>query len=353
MNSPGIINLILKCVLVSSRIDPAEYFQNAEKMKIWMNVFASVFEMQFSDPNFATLLATKPGDIIREMEQKEICFEWKVKIKVSQILFVFFSHTERTFAITKKVGTQNAPGHNLAQEFGKNYSLKFVEIFYKILDNHIKNPGSFLPYGLITNILSSFDNIFKNEFFLANMHPYIDNLLFDIVLDFVKILPKDLELFYNDPKEFIYCIDCYHDAHIKLKSISKELIARICQVNHPNGNLFIYQLVNHISYCFEKGVNPRNNQQITSSYKESLYNAFLAVRSDAVKQDAILNEIENVLVKSVIPELVKEKDPMIRYRALTVLEYYGNIEFEDFNNLNQTCIGICNSMSFNTQEQVH
>lgn len=353
MNSPQIVNLILKCIVISSRIDPTDYFQDPEKMKIWMNIFVTIFEMPFLDANSALLVAGKPIDIIREMEHKESSYEWKVKIKVSQIMFVFCSYSERTFSLTKKIGNENSPGFLLASEFITKYSLKFVEQFYQILDKHIKNPGSFLPYGLITNILSSFDNMMKTDFFLANMHPYLDNLLFDIVLEFVKILPKDLELFYNDPKEFIYCIDCYHDAHIRLKSVTKELITRICGINHPNGNLFVFQFINHASHCFEKGINPRNNQQVDANYKEALFNVFIAIKNDVVKQEAILNEIENVIAKSVIPELFGEKDPIVRYRALNVLETYGNIEFEDFNNLNQACIGICSSMSFNTQEQVH
>ena len=84
-NSPQLVNLMLKCVLTSSRLEPCEYLYNEEKLKIWMNIFAQVLKTPIIQQNLMVLESQKNDDMVREIEEKQNSYEWKVKAKVSSI----------------------------------------------------------------------------------------------------------------------------------------------------------------------------------------------------------------------------------------------------------------------------
>ena len=159
----------------------------------------------------------------------------------------------------------------------------------------------------------------------------------------MKIGPKDIELYTQNPKEFIYSIDCCYDEHIRLKSSTKDLIAKICSINHPNGNLFLFEFINFACLCFDTKTNPRTQVPTDTLFQDSLLHCFLCLRSQIVKQDSILGEMENILTRAVIP-LLSSQENFLRFRACSVFQIFGNIEYDDFNSLSMACSGICQCM---------
>jgi hypothetical protein len=181
------------------------------------------------------------------------------------------------------------------------------------------------------------------DFLLVNIHPFLDKLFFDVLINFLRIGPKDIELWANDPKEYIYAIDCCYDVHIRLKATAKDLIAKICTTNHPNGNLFLFEFINFACSCFDTKINPRTQAAVDPGFQDALLHGFLCLRSQIIKQESILGEMETILTRAVIPLLTTDQN-FLKFRACSVFQIFGNIEFDSIENLSAACSGICRCM---------
>jgi len=96
-------------------------------------------------------LQKMPADVA-EREKMQQHYEWKMKIKATDILSVFFSFSARTL---------NGKGNNgswrmaIAESFVKEFAIHFLEQFFKILDS--RNADFFVSPFMLMNIVRIFD----------------------------------------------------------------------------------------------------------------------------------------------------------------------------------------------------
>jgi len=96
--------------------------------------------------------------------------------------------------------------------------------------------------------------------------------------------------------------------------------------------LFIYFFINYTGFCFREGKDPRTNKEMTCISKEYLLHGFECMASLVSDHEIILNQMEQILATSVIPELSSEEG-ILRARACSVFSTYGgNVDIKDMNN---------------------
>jgi hypothetical protein len=150
--SPMLMNLILKSITNSSRIDVNDYFATPEKLDLWMKILARILHLPFLDQSLSALAENS----VSEIDKKQKSCEWKTRINASNILVVFFNFSERVTLRAKATTNVDTSTwqHQLSENFLHNYSLNFVEAFYKLLEGNSQNQN-FLPPLFVINILRS------------------------------------------------------------------------------------------------------------------------------------------------------------------------------------------------------
>lgn len=295
-----------------------------------MHICVRILNLEIMDKTLKNM-AESSNDI----EKKSKNYEWKVKILTTDFITCLFAFSKR------EIVTQNWKG-TLSITFFQNYSKGILEMYFKLLQ--CKTQGQFVPPSMLMNILKTFGYALDVDFGMMILAPYLDSLMFDHVLPLLKVDHKDIELWEEMPQQYVYAIGCRFDNHIRLKEISKDLIYKICKLNNPNGNSFLYVFINFTHQCFTKKVNPRNGNPIDEIYKELLLHSFECLADQIFQEDSILNQMESIFQSSILPEL-KSTEGFLRARACSVFNVYGsNFEFKQQQNVIDLCNGVCQNM---------
>ena len=112
-----------------------------------------------------------------------------------------------------------------------------------------------------------------------------------------------------------------------MKFVTMDLIREICKISDPNNNEYLILLMKYSASCFESGVDPRTNEQVSVLQKEALLWIIGFIRDEVMDNSTISNQIEVLLEKYVLPEF-KNSVGFLRARACWVFEKYGHIEFK-------------------------
>ena len=204
-------------MISAGRLDLCEYFKEDNRLKLWMNILYKCLQISPVNSDL-TKLPTNNS----ELEEKESNYEWKMKINASNVLLNFFCFCTR-------VVKSNPDNWQRAtySSFARDYSEIIIQQFFAILGQ--AKAKQFVSPKVLMNIMRCLYHALQIDFFVMMLHPFFDTLLFELVLPLMKVHLKDIELWSNDPVQYIYSQDCTEDEHQKLKMAAKGLIEQIMQ----------------------------------------------------------------------------------------------------------------------------
>lgn len=122
-----------------------------------------------------------------------------------------------------------------------------------------------------------------------------------------------------------------------------DTIENICTKKDQQGNSFLYKLLNYAAICFQTNKDPRNNADIPISFKEGLFFAIGKLKNIIQKNESLKQQMEELLAKYVLPEF-QSQHGFMQARACWVFGKYGNIQFQNKDNITKAVEGIYNCL---------
>ena len=184
---------------------------------------------------------------------------------------------------------------------------------------------------------------------MEKLKPYIQDILYKIILPILYINGKDMETFTDDPKEFINSHYDFLEASMQPKSQACELLCDLCKysstakkVQKKNGKMkkkkgkpdylhaFVTYVVNMLTEYQQK---IQSGQGADWRVKEALIYAIGSLKDEIQDTQDIYSQIEMMLKTHVMPELT-HPEPMMRLRACWCYGVYGSgCEYKDIEHL--------------------
>lgn len=323
-DSPQIASIVLDIWSKAIHMEITDYF-NVDKLKLWMCITKTLFDMPLP-PAFTEQLADWG-----KVHQSDELVEWKLKKAAMQIASRFMYHA---------LGAAKSDlQFNCLQYFIDNYSVKFLESAYLTLVHYRQQHVS--PGTLAAAVRYLFFAL-QVEKIYGLVLPQVESLLLDHLVPLLALNPKDHEYWQEDPVQYIYSKHTKTKDHNSVKNAAEELINMISKHEDLEGQLFVYRLVNFVSYCLANNVNPRDgNSPITPLEKEYLLYAFEAV-ADCIQHEAqILHKLESFFEAFLIPEF-SSPHGVLQARACEVYQEMGGfVCYTNKNNFVKACQGIC------------
>lgn len=324
--SGRLCELLLSTFCMSIWMQIPRYF-TADRLRIWMTIIKTLIQKQI--PETLTIKLTSWDDIISRSQESE----WKIKSNCMKIASRMAFHCSAT--------PKSEWESELFKEHISKYALPYFETAYMCISSYNKQYVSpkMICYSLATirNSLE-IDDIFKMA------EPHLEPILLDSVIPLLALNNKDSEFWDTEPAQFIYSQRVKSDDHNMIKNAAEETIDYLSGLEVGN-ELLLYKIVNFIGFCFVKGGNPRNGEQIGPLQKEYLLNALDIVGERLQYHKSLIDQLPGFFEQYVIPELMSDHD-VLRARACMVYAAIGAIvEYGNPNTYILACQGICNCLS--------
>ncbi|EAS00014.1 importin-beta amine-terminal domain protein (macronuclear) [Tetrahymena thermophila SB210] len=224
--------------------------------------------------------------------------------------------------------------------FLQKYAVPFFESVLEILFNEYYK-GQYVSDIVINNcILFIYYSLGHDETFNA-LHPVLEKIVLDICIPLLSTTPEDFNLYNQDPEDYIRKDE--DNSILVNKNTSIMLIKEACKITNPNNESYLEYVLSLIVNCLDKGVNPRNNQNVTIAQKEGLFQLMGVIREQVYEEKNLTDQLENIIQSYIVKELNSEAN-ILKARTCWLLGKYGGLDFKNPQNLSTIIAGICQRM---------
>lgn len=334
-DSAIILTIIMECFKSANYLQMSQYVKQ-DQLAIWMKMTGVV--LQNAIPDDQTNYLTDWEDI---QERADNSHFWKAKIVSFEILFAMMRHCK-----------PSRSSDQYTQEFQQHFNDKYAPQIIDLAFQFIKNCENFyIPPELLSLALRTMRLGVLNPATSQSMSAHFNNIMFEYCIPLLRSNSRDVEYWGETNQEnFIYSEESEIDEHKMVKRSAGDLILAILPQNNAGGDSMIMEFMNYMMYAFTERKLPNNAQTpLTAMHEEYLLKA-LQVSGDYLSDPRIskkcLNELEQLLNKTAIPYLSSNED-ILRYRACSVVESFGPMQYQQRQTYTDICSGLCKNMEHN------
>ena len=185
---------------------------------------------------------------------------------------------------------------------------------------------------------------------MEKLKPYVENILYDTIIPIMFVSQKDINMFNNDPVEYIRSQYDFTETLFQPKNQVQDLLCYLCKYTSEKKkkkakpeylHLFLNFAVKNLNEYQEK---ISSGQGADFRIKEALMFAIACLVDEINGQKDLKANMEQMLSHYVLPELTNEQSFM-RLRACYVYGVYGDLKFKDSNHLKSVVENIYNNMA--------
>lgn len=222
-----------------------------------------------------------------------------------------------------------------APKITAEYLVPFLQIFAKVL---LKRQAQFTTekYAEMAARYCYYSINFNKTLFLS-LNNHLEELLFDAFLPLVYLNITDLYNWKYDPMEFVHRQEDSSSRSLRSQGIAT--ISATCKKTAPDQEDYLLKFKNFAQIVLSKGENPRTGQKVDDIMIEAALECVGNLEYQISCSQNIRKQMEFFLESCVIPYFNSENG-FIRAATCRVFGYYGNIKFENFDNLLKIINGI-------------
>lgn len=225
------------------------------------------------------------------------------------------------------------------------FSQRFKETFaIPLLESHlqtlIKKKTNFVGSKAINFAIKYVQQSIKLPVTNKVLYPYIESILFEIIIPVMFIINKDVELFREDPIEYIRKQNDFTESLFSPKQTVIDLLVSLCAYKSTKKqrrpdflHKFLGFAVNNLNtYMQQAG-------QADWRIKEAIIYAIGSLYDELVHYKDLRTSLEPLMSAHVLPELASQQ-PFMRMRACWFYGEFGSFRFRQEGHFKQAIEGI-------------
>lgn len=182
-----IMLLICKIFYTANQLYLCPFMAEGNNIDPWMQLFKTIMDKPVP-PQLES-----PVDDTETIEEREKSYIWKIKGMAHKITYRLFSKFGNPSYVDEKFA-------NFSQRFKETFAIPMLESHLQSL---IKKKSNFVGSKAINFAIKYVQQSIKLPITMTVLYPYIENILFDIIIPVMFITNKDVELFREDQIEYI------------------------------------------------------------------------------------------------------------------------------------------------------
>lgn len=226
-------------------------------MEPWILFFKTLLDMP---PPGKEGVKTEEYDQARNLNRTLF---WKTKGRVAKTCFRMFIE----YADPNKVEDKPIV-RGFSTEFQQKYTIPLLESMMKIL---FSQPQNFVGAKCLIFTIKYIEASARMDQTLEKIKPYIDQIIYDIILPMMYITKQDNELFEEDPQEYVRCYQEYDET-------------LFCPKIEVQGLLTIL-----VSYCSDKNITKGPDGKYAKKMPDNIqkFMAYAVKEFDVYEKDKI------------------------------------------------------------------
>mmetsp|Transcript_29520 Transcript_29520/g.44887 ORF Transcript_29520/g.44887 Transcript_29520/m.44887 type:complete len:666 (+) Transcript_29520:641-2638(+) len=316
------LHLICKVFYTSNHMQMAPYLMEGENIQPWILFFKTILDMECP----ADLSSATSASI--EVQRRDKTIFWKIKGLTAKITYRIFVKYGDPVIVQNKV---------LIKSFSNNFSLNYsIPLFESHLQLLFQRKTNFVGSKCLNFNIKFIAKCSQLSNTMEKLKPFVENILYDTIIPIMFITEKDLETFNDDPIEYIRNQYDFTETLFQPKNQVQDLLSYFCKYisvkpKKKKGKKTKKPMPDYLQQFLEFAVKNLNeyNEKVTSGQgadwriKEALLFSICVLRDEIMMQKPLKEQMEQMLLTYVQPELLSEQ-PFMRMRACQTYEEYGD-----------------------------
>ena len=330
-----ILHQIVKVFYTANQLFLSPHLKVEGGLTPWIQMFKILLDMPVPEHLES---ATDDIDTIASRDKHII---WKVKAQAARLTFRLFSRYANLKFILKKTD----PDRPFQEYFNSNYAETLCESHLQII---FKRKTHFVGSKALNFVIKLVSSAIKIPLTMEKMKPFIDNILYETAIPLMIISNRDIQLFEEDPIEYVRKQQDLFESIYMPKVTTVELLQLICQYKSTPGRkvkpdylmpflAFVSNNMQQYGEALAAGGNP------DWRVKESLLYAVGSLNEDIALYKEYAHNIEPMLKTHVLSDFASPH-PLLKSRACWVYGQFSDYEFNDKQHIQQAVDGIYQSL---------
>ncbi|KAG7344305.1 Importin-beta N-terminal domain containing protein [Nitzschia inconspicua] len=291
--------------------NPSPALTNPQSMQPWLDILQQALVKQL--PEGGTGL--EPRGQPTAIEERNAWPWWKVKKWAVQIMSRLFSR----YGIPSYAEDD---AKEFARYFSQNVATQFLGPVCEALN--LRPSGQFCTDRVVHLCLTYVDLAVELSSTYKLLKPHLDFLLYQVCFPTMCLTEEDIELFENDPHEFVHRQNSpladFYDPRMSAITLVTDL------VKHRGQDVTLNLLGRMTEILKRYGSSPPETQNHIE--KDGALLTFGSLSKFLLAKEKYANEIEGLLVTSVFPDF-NSPVGFLRYRACWMVQQFSSVKFTD------------------------
>ncbi|KAJ0395032.1 hypothetical protein ATCC90586_005057 [Pythium insidiosum] len=328
IESAMMIHLILKTYWSCVKAHLVPHLASVDNVLAWNQLFGTILAKHFPEPNEAGEPAGQPVD----EEARNNWPWWKTKKWVLQILCRFYTR----YGHPKRVEDELAA---MSQVYRNQVAPGLLPVVLEVLS--LRKNGRFCPDRVVQLCLVFLQEAVDSSVTYKLIKPHLRFVLFEVIHPVLCLTPKDLNLWAEDPHEFVRKTNDVFEDFLDPVYAAANLLADLCTKRGKDCLSDVLMFYNTILSTYLSTPEAERNY----IQKDAALHALFSLDSVLTKSKAHKNQVEGMIVEHILPEF-KNPHGFLRLRACKIFsrKYIEAIHFRDESTLVQIVNGMLDCM---------
>ncbi|KAI9916555.1 hypothetical protein PsorP6_017026 [Peronosclerospora sorghi] len=318
------MHLILKTYWSCVKTNLPPHIAQTEHVIAWMNIFRLIIAKHLPEAREGGEPAGQPTD----EEERENWAWWKLKKWALQILCRFYTR----YGNPKKAEEEYM---QMSTVFRNQIAPELLPCVLETLA--LRKNGRFCTDRVIQLALVFLEEAVDSAVTYKLIKPHLGFLLFEVIHPVLCLTPKDLQLWADDPHEFVRKTNDVFEDFLDPVYAASNLLADLCTKRGKDCLPNVLSFYNNILNTYITSPDDKKDY----IQKDAALHALFSLDGVLTKSKAHKDQVEPMIISHILPEF-KNPHGFLRLRACKIFSrrYIEGIKFKD----EQTLINIVNGM---------
>ena len=294
--------------------EPSPALANPESMQPWLDIL----QLTLVKPLPEASEGLEPRNQPTSVEERNAWPWWKVKKWAVQIMSRLFSR----YGIPSYA---EADAKEFARYFSQNVATQFLGPVCETLN--LRPSGKFCTDRVVHLCLTYVDLAVELSSTYKLLKPHLDFLLYQVCFPTICLTPEDIEIFENDPHEFVHRQNSpladFYDPRMSAITLVTDLVKH-------RGQDVTQNLLGRMTEILQRyNANPPDSKNHIE--KDGALLTFGSLSKFLLAKEKYAKEVEGLLVTSVFPDF-NSPVAFLRYRACWMVQQFSTVKWSDDGN---------------------
>ncbi|RHY59605.1 hypothetical protein DYB34_002793 [Aphanomyces astaci] len=307
------IHLICKIFWSCVQVSLPPYVTNLQRMSAWMDLFRQILAKRLPEASESLEPLHQPTD----PDAREKWPWWKVKKWILQVVTRFYMR----WGNPKSADPENV---DMAKHYRSHVNPPMLATIMETLA--LRKQGLFCTDRVMQLSLTYVNEAVKSSQAYKQLKPHLHFLLFEVVHPTLCLTPVDMQLWADDPHEFVRKTHDFMEGYLSPVNAAQEVLNSLCTLRGKDCLSNVLMFYNQILSTYV--ASPVESRDVIQ--KEAALHGLSALQGLLVKSKAHKPQIEALLQAHVLPEF-HNPHGFLRLRACKMFtgDFMTDIVFAD------------------------